>query len=404
MSAGGMLHRRPAQILVTFTLALPVMLLGLVLAIDLGNLYLQKRAAQNGADAAALAAARCVAKQWQYAGPAVAPSNASDVFKCRASGVGPNIWTEVARAVNCNQHTAPMTIESVALVGVDGSTPLAQVTGTQNGCPAEGGAPPTSMDSNAINATNYWALSGVRVTIRANVPTVFLGAALAGFGIRLGQAGATGSGDTFVVRATAVAQLGGVAAPTTVTAPVPPFMICGRSGNTWADPAISYDFLDGSGNPITTSPPVGTRFILVGQDAETCGSPTGQAFKGNTDDSDEGVVYGTGATVRVRYDTGTQQSDIESGMAKICGTSAVGTECILSLPLVDCSIATSSDTLCTLLSWGTFKVKYESSAGQNRVSATYLTNVAAPAPSGTVGAWVTFGSPGYTATVIKLSQ
>lgn len=390
------------QILILFALAAVAMMVGMVLAIDAGNIYLQARTAQNAADAAALAGVRCMAKQWLLADPEI-NSGASNAQKCEESGSGQNVWTQAARAVNCNQAAAPLAIESITYVASDGVTVLASVTGTQGGCPSSGGAAPTSVDGNATGATSYSTASGLRVRVRANVTTFFVGAALAGIGrasIATSEAGATNSDGTYPVRASAAAQLGAVGNPSTITAPVTPFMLCATASKWDGSGSVSLVNPDGTVNTAW----VGTKFVLAGQDADTCGSPTGQAFNGQTKDSAEGATASAGA--QVAYEPGVIQSEITGGLATLCGAQTPTpdqTACFATLALVNCSEATSSSVACEVKSWATFKIAYESKSGQNRVSATLMSSAAAPVPGGTVTSWTTFGDPGAVATALKLS-
>jgi hypothetical protein len=182
------MQRQQAQILVLFALSIVALVAMLGLVVDGGNLYIQRRTAQNSADAAALAGARALRT-------ATRPDRAVDVSSTVVTYAAANTFGATP-AVRCAYFVAT-TGEAIAGGGLidDGSAA---------GCPGVAGTIPD-------------AASGVHVDVRIDFSTYLVG--------MFGLSRVTAEGH-------ASAQVAVLTAADTRSAPL---IACGGAGGTGYD-------------------------------------------------------------------------------------------------------------------------------------------------------------------------
>jgi Flp pilus assembly protein TadG len=314
--------RHPGQILVLFAVSLTVLLTLAALSLDVGNIYLQYRVAQNAADAAALAGGRCLLLQG---------TNPSSSERCRPydAAYSPSTATNALDAKDGieywtwkNSYGVTSVVETMQWVGVDDS--LTTITASNN-----------------LAATSPSTANGVRVTVTRTFSPYLLQAVLEI--VDLPSTIATNDGR-FIARATATARLG----LETIDMDLAPFAACGDY--MFEDPGPPYpvpDYEDIVGPAPSYTVPSDPSYIddeefilqsskmAQSQPDATC--PGGANWKGKTVDGNDGdndPPIPVGSTAAVDLAGGNSAADAATACSN-AGQPAPGSGCKLLIPIVD---------------------------------------------------------------------
>lgn len=241
--------RQPAQILAFFAIALLAIVPMLGVVLDGGTLFLERRTAQDAADAAALAGTRVLAK----ATSSTALTGFSD---------------EISTYVNLHDLRRDAVVECAYFVASDGVTPAGNIANPSGGCSST----PTGATTAAVACTSPSSASipcsatGVHVDTRIGPFNTYL----------LGMVGTS----TSTVMAHASSQVGLVTATDGGNAP---FIVCGvgTAVNSGSGGGTANILVMSGGSPTSQidSAQVGKTFDIWGPSGITnCGA--GSSFKG----------------------------------------------------------------------------------------------------------------------------
>jgi Flp pilus assembly protein TadG len=294
--------------MVVFALALPVILIMAGLGVDVGNVYMQRRAAQSAADAAALAVSRCLLRQATSATNDCRPTDAS--YSPSSAPAEQDAKDAAEYWVARNSYGPTNTITSLNWTLNDGSI-------------------------SALNAAHSTAstspddANGVALTIRRSFPPIFLSAAFAVLG-RVLPTEIANSGNLYV-DASATAQVGAIV----VGSDSAPVAGCGPSMFTGLG-STTYDIFQSGTTEIDYDTYEGQTFVLQSSQLWKNESHPPCPF-GNGNADWKGTINPSGNVTlpsNVTLNTGNSAADLD-GACTNTGQSAPGSGCYLLVPITD---------------------------------------------------------------------